>query len=505
MKKLLCVLCLVFCILVNLSAQQNSSDWISEETVASVIKLSSLLSIYTIENLPDDYSYKTTENGEPDFENAIVKKTDYLLVSVGTGVIVTEKGLIMTNAHVTDAYDKPEIETKLNPAGKPMYDKDGKVIKTVIVNVNNNIMFVGLCTPEDLKKNNDCQKLSYMAEYVTGDVNYEKGYRDRALLQITKKATMGEYGIPIIGEECSESEKFPFSELADPFEHSYLDTKVRAVGFPGVGDPNRSSKTAGEFLGYENESVSNILHTSWISNGNSGGGLFYKDKLIGINTWDNRSNASRPVAIAQPNTYWDELFAYYKYMYNDVEMPKYDYEWIEKDPSTDSYKNDVYIGVQLVEKRNSNKPITDGSIYIYDSKYSEDFVIDYIGYEKQFESSWEIVKLLWQYEIQDVVNSVGISEELAMDFKNLTKLEDMRSLLVDTVTPYYDLWCKKEFVYKKFDVHSNGKTFMVIPENTKFNLVYETPDGTDSDTYILQTTSEKEQGPYTLKISADER
>ena len=92
-----------------------------------------------------------------------------------------------------------------------------------------------------------------------------------------------------------------------------------------------------------------------------------------------------------------------------------------------------------------------------------------------------------------------------MNFKNITKLEDMKSLLVDTVTPYYDLWCKKEFVYKKFDVHSNGKTFMVIPENTKFNLVYETPDGTDSDTYILQTTSEKEQGSYILKISANGR
>ena len=62
-------------------ADYTSSDYISEETVASVVKLSSLLCIYTVDGLSDDYEYKTI-NGEPDFGNAQIISAHFFVPSV---------------------------------------------------------------------------------------------------------------------------------------------------------------------------------------------------------------------------------------------------------------------------------------------------------------------------------------------------------------------------------------------------------------------------------------
>lgn len=488
---------------ISLTGESNSfdksSDWISDETVASVVKLSSLLKVYTVEGLASDYVYKSV-NGSPDFGDATVVSEEEKLVHVGTGVIVTSQGLIMTNAHVFGAYLNAEIKQKANPAGKPLIGKTGGNVYQVIVNEYPNHMFVGLCEIERLKKNDDKQFLSYVAEKVFWDSDYDSQIRDRALLQIVCTATMGENQLPVIGEDCFNEINVPYSKLANPFEHDYLETKVRAVGFPGSGDPNRSSKTSGELLGYEDDTKSNILHTSWISNGNSGGGLFYKDKLIGINTWDNRITASRPVAVAQPDTYWNEFFAFTKYIYPQIYLPEFSYEWMEADPSSEKYKNQVYVPVQLVHKENVQKPMNGGYVVVFKDEMTRNQIADYMQYEKDFNMSWEIVKLLWNYDVDAVLAEVEISKELAYQLRAVTEKKDLRPLLSEAVIPFYDLWCSNDFVYDIYWINDEGKTVLTLPANSTIKVIYVDADDNESKEYALTLNDKTEQGPFLIKV-----
>ncbi len=480
-------------------ADYTSSDYISEETVASVVKLSSLLCIYTVDGLSDDYEYKTI-NGEPDFGNAKIISAEDVLVHVGTGVIVTSSGLILTNAHVYGAYLEPEIHVKTNPAGKVMKGKSGESIKQVVINQYPYHMFVGMCDVENLKKNDYHQRLAYIAEKVVWDSDYNSSSRDRAILQIVNESELGKDGLPVIGEKCMDKLNLPYSKLANPFEHGYLETKVRAVGFPGVGDPNRSSKTSGEMLGYEDDNHSNILHTSWISNGNSGGGLFYNNNLIGINTWDNRMNASRPVAIAQPNTYWDEFFAYTKYVFPSVPLPDYSYDWVEADPSTEKYKNEAYVLIQLVYKVNASKPVGGGRLLVFDDSFTREELEEYIDYEQDFNTIWTIIKLLWEYEVDEVLEIYDIERDFANNLKNVTSDKDFRELLNDNPACYYDLWCSNRFVYDIYSIPSTGKIMLSVPKNTNLKLIYIDDDDNESQVYSLKINDKNEQGPFGIRI-----
>ena len=478
---------------------KKDTDYISEETVASVVKLSSVLKVYTVDGLSDNYHYKSI-NGEPDFGNAKVLSTEEVFVDVGTGVIVTAKGLILTNAHVFGAYAEPEIYVKKNPAGNVMTGKSGQPIKQVLVNQYPAHMFVGVCEVENLKNNNDYQKLAYIAEKIIWDHDYKDYYRDRAVLQIVNKCELGDSGLPVIGEKCLNAINIPFAKLANPFEHGYLDTRVRAVGFPGVGDPNRASKTSGELLGYEDDNHSNILHTSWISNGNSGGGLFYKDNLIGINTWDNHSNASRPVAIAQPNTYWNEFFAYTKYIFPSVELPDFSYDWVDTDPGKEKYKNEVFVSLQLVHKENDEKVCRRGRLAVFNESFTRDSLEKYIQYSKDFETSWKIIKMLWEKNIDEVLEEVEIDKAFAYDLKNVTCDSDLRALLTPEYVPYYDLWCGSDFTYDIYTINISGKTVISVPKNSNIKMIYLDEDDNESAIYTLKVNDNKEQGPFIIKI-----
>ena len=123
------LVCIVFLFLFHLFAQTSKdSDYISVETVASVVKLSSVIRVYTVDGLPDNYRYRTV-GGEPDFGDARILSTEDVFVHVGTGVIVTESGLIMTNAHVYGAYIEPEILEKKNDNGQVIGEEKGRLGK----------------------------------------------------------------------------------------------------------------------------------------------------------------------------------------------------------------------------------------------------------------------------------------------------------------------------------------------------------------------------------------
>ena len=171
---------------------EHEGDWFSASTVSSVVKLGSVLQIYEVEGLPDNYTYRT-KGGEPDFGNAKVISSRTVFENYGSGVIISESGLIISNAHVARAYIRPTIETL----------SDSKSVKLVIVNPMPYLMFVGVSDKERVENGDDAQKLKYAAYVIDADENFDNNKRDRSVLQIVYSARLGNDGLPKIGEKLS--------------------------------------------------------------------------------------------------------------------------------------------------------------------------------------------------------------------------------------------------------------------------------------------------------------
>ena len=481
----------------NIYAENKASDYVSENTVASVVKLSSFYRVYEVEGLDDDYQYTET-NDQPDFKGGKVIQQQPYYRHVGTGVVVTKTGLILSNAHVTSASTTPIIEVKKNPQGNPVYGADGKTVKYVGIPVSPQFMFVEAPEITNLKKNDDSVCLSYLAKILVEDNFYQNQYRDRSILQITDRVNIGPDGEPVIETSKKVMNNFPYVQMENPFSASFLDNKVKAIGFPGVGDPKRSAKTSGELLGYESTESSNILHSSWISGGNSGGGLFYNDKLIGINTWDNQSNPTRPLAVAQPVNWWTYLFIYAKWFYPDITLPEFNHDWALSDPSTDTYRDMAYVKILVSYKANPKEIITKGQMLLFDADWDITQIIEYREYESYFDNCWEIVQALWNNSVKDTAAYYGISEDFAGKLKNITTRQELRAMMNENALKYFDVWQSRKFVYTFYSMENNGKMVLATDKGKKYELCYVDENGDVQDSYTLTCDYRTEQGPYTI-------
>lgn len=493
---------ILFIIPLNSFAQgSREGDWFSTDTLSSVVKLSSLLCVYDLEGLPDNYTFRT-KNGKPDFGDATVVSEQSVLEHVGSGVVVTKQGMILSNAHVTRAYKIPEIFSIQNSEGRYMTGPHGKIIKRVIWNPVSDYMFVGVSDKDRLERGKDAQQLQYIAYILADDADYDKQIRDRAVLQVVTTAHLNSDGLPVADDDVDFSSlSMSYSTLGNPFETSYSDRKVRAIGFPGSGDPNRSARTSGELMGYESEKRSVILHTSYISNGNSGGGLFYKDNLIGINTWDNRSNSSRPVAMAQPITYWDDMFAKILWLYPNVEIPDVYVSWIADDPSNEDYKDMAQIMFEVVEEANQNNPVTKGTLYVHKGGTTIDEILEYKDVAESLNNAYVLMRYLDYYTVDEVVEETGCNRSLAEALKNLTSLSQLKDILNDNIKKYFDVWYSGEFYYTQTKLdQDNGKAILAIPKDSNVEVTYLAENESDYRNWTLKVDSDYLQGPFKLSV-----
>ena len=479
------------------SAQiEHDGDWVSTNTLASVVKLSSLLSIYEVEGLPDSYSYHT-KGGEPDFGEASIVSHTMELTHVGSGVLVTNNGLIISNAHVTRAYSEPLIQPLKGGRRGPK----GKSIKQVVVNHLPNFMFVGVTEKERLEKGDDAQRLGYLAAVLEDDRDYDYT-RDRAVLKIVAKAYQDVAdGLPVIDEKVSGL-NIPCAVMGNPFKTSFIDKKVRAIGFPGTGDPNRSARTVGELLGYENEHYSRILHTSYISNGNSGGGLFYKDKLIGINTWDSVKNSSRPVALAQPLTYWYDILIKAQWVYSGLSLPDGLFiDWLEDDPGTERYKNEVQALFTFVSESNKNEPVTRGRIFAHRIDTDIQDVLTYLTVEQQLSEAAMICECLKYLSVDEIAQEFDFSKSYVENFVTVSDIKQLRGLMKAELRPYFDEWYDGTFYCKQVVLDDpDGKTTVSVPKDSKVRITFLADDDETYTTLTLTTGTEYMQGPFTISV-----
>ncbi|MBQ9205938.1 MAG: trypsin-like peptidase domain-containing protein [Treponema sp.] len=494
-KTLFFVILTLSCIHPVLAQTEHEGDWFSAETLSSVVKLSSLLVTYDVEGLPRDYTYHT-KGGEPDFGDALVVSESAELTHVGTGVIITKEGLIISNAHVTRAYIEPTIQelkgSKVGPNGKP--------ITRVIINPFTNIMFVGMVDANRLERGDDAQKLKYIAYILEDDANYNNS-RDRAVLQILSECHLGANGVPVSDGKV-ENLNLPHAKFGNPFRTSFTDRKVRAMGFPGTGDPNRSARTSGELLGYEDEKTSKILHTSYISGGNSGGGLFHKDALIGINTWDKLQNKSRPVAIAQPVTYWFDLLSKVKWIYPGIELPDgLMLDWIDDDPGKENYKDEVQVFLKFVSDSNKNIPVTSGKIYAHRVDTDIDDVLTYISVAKDLNEGMMISYWLQYYTVDEFVKESGYNKAYVELFKSVTDEKQLRDMIRPELRPYFDEWYNGTFYCKTVDLKDeDGKTAISVPKDSKTHITFVSDDGNAKTTFTFTSDSDYFQGRFTIPV-----
>ncbi|MBR0101845.1 MAG: trypsin-like peptidase domain-containing protein [Treponema sp.] len=475
---------------------EHEGDWFSADTLSSVVKLSSLLVTYDVEGLPDDYRYHT-KGGNPDFGDANVVYEEANLTHVGTGVVISKEGMIISNAHVTRAYIEPSIRLlkgdKVGPHGKP--------IKRVVVNPFTNVMFVGHSDTQRLEeKGDDSQKLQYVAFILEDDKDYNN-YRDRAVLQVLYTCHLGDNGVPVVDDKNVNLD-IPYAKLGNPFKTSFVDRKVRAMGFPGTGDPNRSARTVGELLGYEDEKTSRILHTSYISGGNSGGGLFHKDSLIGINTWDKLQDKSRPVAVAQPITYWFDMLTKVKWIYPKFNLPDgLILDWIDDDPGKESYKNEVQALFKIVSESDNNVPVTSGKLYAHRVDTEIDEVFTYMSIAKELDEAAMISYWLQYYTVEDFAKESGFNKDYVEKFCSVTDVKQLRDMLKIQHKSYFDEWYAGTFYCKCVDLDvDTGKAMLSVPKNSKIHITYVSADEKTHTTFTLTAGSDYIQGPFTLGV-----
>lgn len=476
---------------------EHDGDWVSTNTLASVVKLSSVISTYEVEGLPDSYSYHT-KDGKPDFGDASIVSHTMELVHVGSGVLVTNDGLIISNAHVTRAYSEPAIYALKGGRRGPK----GKSIKRVIVNPLPSFMFVGVTEKERLEKGDDAQQLGYLARVLEDDRDYDYT-RDRAVLKIVATASqVVADSLPVIEEEISDL-NIPCAVMGNPFKTSFIDRKVRAIGFPGTGDPNRSARTVGELLGYEDEHSSKILHTSYISGGNSGGGLFHKDKLIGINTWDNLKDSSRPVAIAQPLTYWYDILIKAQWVYSGLSIPDSLFiDWLKDDPGTERYKNEVQALFSFVSESNKNIPVTHGRVFAHRTDTDIQDVLTYLTVEKQLDEAAMICYYLQFLSVDEIAQEFDFSKSYVENFVTVSDIKQLRGLMKSELRPYFDEWYDGTFYCKQVILDDpDGRTAVPVPKDAKVRITFLADDDETYTTFTLTTDAEYQQGPFTIAVS----
>ena len=491
---------LLFVFVFQIEAEnQPEGDWFSADTLSSVVKLSSIVQVFKVEGLPDNYKFHM-KGENPDFGDAVVLDETVSLEHVGTGVVVNKTGLILSNAHVTRAYSFPEIFSIPGPENRVQTGPNGKPVKYVRVNPFPDYMFVGVTDKDRIESGDDSQRLKYLACVLADDPDYENYVRDRAVLQILATVNPDKNGNPVVGQKVSNL-NLPFANLGNPFKMSFVDRKVRAIGFPGTGDPNRSARTSGELLGYQNDSYSDVLHTSYISGGNSGGGLFHKDCLIGINTWDKLENRSRPLAVAQPITYWYDMLFKVAWLYPKVDVPNVDLSWLEDDPSNDAYKREVQAFFSLVSESNKNEPVTKGTLYVHrvDTEISD--VFTYLDLAAELNAAWNVVQYLQYYSVDEVVEKMGFSREFVGNFQGISKKQQIRDMVKPLRRPFFDEWYNGTFYCKSIRISdSEGKTAVSVPKNSKVHVTYVTEDGKRSTTFTLTTGDNYVQGPFTVSV-----
>ncbi|MBN1698499.1 MAG: trypsin-like peptidase domain-containing protein [Spirochaetales bacterium] len=496
MKKTGKTLALIIALLITATLQAAAQDAneVSPRTVASVVRLGKLMDLYVVKGMPANFQ-PTVEYGIPNFGGGkTVQPPKRYFWDLGSGVIVTKNGWLFTNAHVADDWTANSVIVQ------PFKDNTGATYDQVLIPAEPGYMWVTVATEDDVKNFRRRVTLKYLCQTMYYDSDYNNYDRDRAICKIIAHAQMNpSTELPEVTAEWTATDTVPVSSLGNPFYLPELTPKVWAIGFPGSGSQTFHSITEGNFANYDSDERSYILHHAFISGGNSGGGLYYKNNLIGINTWDRSDPHGRHLSIAQPVTYYAEAAAYVYLWYNVKDLPDIPKEWIDADPSNDPYKNEVYIGFNVRSQANQNVAVKSGYLIAYKADISVDTAFNYINFKDYMQYYYLVRYLANQGYTAEV-----IAPYLQMDLKEVRAMinmneQELLNSLDQASRGFLDVMKSGKFYASYWNIDQFGQVLAAVSPQTKLK-VYVTSNGYKDQVFDYNSTAALIQGPFDLKM-----
>jgi hypothetical protein len=419
---------------------------------------------------------------------------------LGSGVIISEDGWLFTNAHVADDWTPDSIMVYQDGT-----DTNGKPLNTVVIPTEPGYMWVTVATIDNIQKNVRKVELKYLCRTMYYDSDYANYDRDRAVCKIIAHAKFtSDMELPEVTKQWDDkTDKVPFSKIGNPFDIPIRQPDLTSMGFPGIGPQTFHTISEGEFMSYDSDKRSYILHSAFISGGNSGGGIFYKDNLIGINTWDRADARGRNISIAQPITYFAKSISYcrlwYEAEYDISSLPEIKREWILADPANDPYKNEIYIGFNIRSKMNENVAVKSGFLVAYKAGESSENAFNYLSFRDYMNYYYMVHSYLGQgFGLDVIAPYLQLTMADAQAMANMTEQELIKSL-DETSKGYLEIYNSGEFYANYWYIDEWGQVLASVPPDTDIS-VYVMSDGFVDQVFNHKSTNEVYQGPYMLKM-----
>jgi len=468
--------------------------------ISAAVQIFNYIDVFFVKNMPHEHTV-TVKFGRPDFGGGtIIEQKNAILQNLGTGIIVTKDGWLISNSHVIDPISVTWQQ-----------DENGQLIAIVVIHtallhtefqVIKDHVFVASLTPGEIASRKRTAIIRYLAAcYFRED--HSAWDRDRAVLKITHRAErVNETDVNILGPVSNEV--FSAVEFDNPFLAG--NPELIAIGYPGEVSGRNYTVAYGRLLNYAQVSTADnsrahLLHSAFISGGSSGGGLLYNNKLIGINTWTKTGTGANAINAAQPITYFAQVFAWVKLFLGVNNLPQIPFEWIQTDPSDDPYKNQIYVGLKIKD-RATEKSIPEGNIVIFKEGITIEQADTFLQI-REVSTLWVIVQVLKQNGAAsaDIAASMQTDSDFIAALYEIRTFSEIKDILEDDLHPYVDLISDDAFYADNAEIDENGCVLWSLPLNKKLS-VYVRASGYPERAISLTTRDQTMQGPYTVYLSA---